>query len=161
MRATGGDSSTNVTAVAFADASQLNFHVPIIAWTKGSGTVNNGIDKQNISYNNASSVLWSHIFRIGKPFKVTRIYIPFAQAIAANMTLVAKIYTDDGAGTTYTLQTINNINYPGKLDAVLRSDSAGAPILGNHNFWLELKWTGSALCTVNLPIVIQGEVYDE
>lgn len=164
MRATGGNSSTSVTAVAFADASGMNFYTPIIGWTQagdGSAGVSHGLDKQGTSYSAAPSVFWSSLQRIGKPFKITRIRIPFAQAIAANMIVTAKIYTDDGAGTTYTLQTINNTNYSGKFDAILRSDSAGKPISGQHNFWLELRWTGSALCTVNLPIIIEGETYDD
>ena len=161
MRATGGDSSTSVTAVCFADASALGFYAPIIGWTKGSTGDNNGLDKQGVSYNNAPSLVWSSVMRIGKKFKITEVHIPFAQAIGANMIVIAKIYTDDGAGTTYTLKEINNTNYPGLFGVIPRSGSNGEVMTGQHNFWLELKWTGSALCVVNLPIIIVGETYDD
>ncbi len=161
MRATGGDSSTCVTAVAFADAVEMGFNVPIIGWSKGSGTDNNGLDKQGTTYSNPS-VFWSHLVRIGKKFKITKVKIPLAQAIAANMTIIPKIYTDDGAGTVFTLTTINNTNYPNsEKDIVLKASSTGKDITGEHNFWLELHWTGSVLCVVNLPIIIEGEVYDD
>jgi len=102
------------------------------------------------------------MFRIGERFKVTRIRIPFAQAVAANMTLIPKIYTDDGNGTTYTLQTVNSTNYSDSERFVtLRSDSAGADIEARQNFWLELRWSGSALLTVNLPIRIDFEIVNE
>lgn len=156
MRATGGDSSTNVTAVCFADAAAMGFYTPIIGWTKGSGTSNNGLDKQGTAYNNAPSVWWGALFRIGKFFKVTKIFIPTSQIIAANMTLIPKIYVDSGK-TVYTLPTINNTNYPGKTNIMQQPVNCA----GKNNFWLELRWSGSALLTVELPITIQGETYDE
>lgn len=164
MRATGGTSSTNVTSVCFADASSMNFYTPIIGWTQagdGSAGVSHGLDKQGTAYNNAPSVLWSSVIRLGVPFKITEIHIPLAQAVGANMIITPKIYTDDGAGTTYTLTAINNTNDSGKFNVVRRSGSAGEVITGQHNYWLELRSTGSALCTVNLPIVIRGETYED
>lgn len=157
MRATGGNASTSVTAAAFLDATEMGFYTPIIGWSQageGSTDASHGLDKQGTAYNNAPSVLWSALQRIGKPFKITKITINLAQDLAANMTLIPKIYFDDGK-TTKTLTTINNTNYSGS-QIVIRPDAAA----GFYNFWLELRWTGSALLTVNLPITIEGEVYD-
>lgn len=157
MRATGGDASTNVTAVSFADATENGFYVPIIGWTKGSGTSNNGLDKQGTTYSNAPSVFWSEMFRIGEKFKIKKIRIPFAQNIATNMTLIPKLYIDDGK-TTATLTTINSTNYPNSEGYVFFKPES---LSGNNNFWLELRWTGSAILTVNLPIIIEGETFDD
>lgn len=160
MRATGGTSSTNVTAVLLADNNEMGFDTPIIGWTQagdGSAGVSHGLDKQGTQYNNAPSVYWSQMFRIGQPFKITSIRIPLAQAVAANMTIVPKIYTDDGAGTTYTLTTIDNTNYPSKFNIKQKLENA----TGEHNFWLELKWTGSVLATVGLPITIEYELLND
>lgn len=165
MGATGAVASAGVTAVAFADATSLGFYVPIIGWTEageGSTGVSHGLDKQGTAYNNAPSVFWSQLYRIGVPFKIKKIRIPLVQAIAANMTLIPKVYTDNGVGTTFTLQTINNTNYPNSDRViVLRGDSSSAAITGKSNFWLELRWSGSALLTVSLPIVIEYEIYDD
>ena len=164
MRATGGTSSTNVTSVCFADASAMGFYTPIIGWTEagdGSAGVSHGLDKQGSTYNNAPSVIWFPIQRMGLPFKITEIHIPLAQAVAANMTIVPKIYTDDGAGTTYTLATINNTNDSGKFNIVRRSGSGGETITGQHDWWLELRHSGSALATIAFPIIIKGEVFDQ
>ena len=156
MRATGGTSSTSVTAVGFVDATQMGFYAPIIGWTQageGSTGVSHGLDKQGTAYNNAPSHIWTNTTRVGERFKVTKIRIPLAQAIGANMTIVPTLYFDDGT-TTQTLKTIDNTNYPGKKVIVLRPNAA----TGENNFWLGLKFTGSALCTVNLPITIDFDI---
>ena len=163
MRATGGNSSTSVTALLVADNTAFGYYVPIIAWSQageGSTGASYGLDKQGVAYNNAPSSWWSQMYRIGAHFKITEIRIPFSQAVTANMTLVPKIYTDDGVGQTYTLQTVNNDNYSGKRYAVFRSNNSGGEITGRNNFWMELKWSGSALLTVELPIIIQFETLD-
>lgn len=159
MRSTGGNSSTNVTAVAFVDATELGFYVPVIGWTQageGSTGVSHGLDKQLTAYNNAPSVWWSSVQRIGKRFKITKIRIPLAQTLTSNMTLIAKLYFDDGQ-TSKTLTTINSTNYPSKTHVVQNIEGA----TGENNFWLELKWSGSALLTVGLPISVEGETYDD
>lgn len=160
MRCSGADSSACVTAVLEADNTSMGFRVPIIGWTRvgdGSTGATHGLDKQGTTYNNANSIWWSQLYRVGQPFKINKIRINTVQALAANMTIVPKIYTDDGVGTTYTLTTINSTNYPSYLNVVQRPIN----LSGKHNFWLELKWTGSVLCTVNLPIEIEFELIDD
>jgi hypothetical protein len=160
MRATGGNSSTSVTSLCVADNTELGFMAPIIGWTQageGSTGVSHGIDVQKTQYNNAPSVFWSTPNRIGAFFKITSIRIPFAQKLAANMTLIPKIYTDSGNGTTYTLPTINNTNYGTQNYVFQKLEN----VTGRNDFWLELRWTGSALLTVSLPIIITYEVTSE
>lgn len=99
----------------------------------------------------------SQVYKIGQPFKITKIRIVLTQAIAANMIITPTIYTDDGGGTSYTLTTINNTNYSGKKNIVIKPDG----LTGEHNFWLELKWSGSELCVVGLPITIEYELLDD
>lgn len=164
MRATGGNASTNVTSVCIADNTEFSFNIPIIGWTQageGSTGASHGFDKQATQYNNAPSLWWSDIIQIGQPFKITKIRIPLVQAMAVNMTLTLKIYTDDGIGTTYTYTVMNNNNFPSKRNIVLRCDANGVSPVGDHSFWMELKWTGSSLLTVNLPISIDFEVIQD
>jgi hypothetical protein len=149
MRSTADGSTPLVTSLSFVQANDLSFAVPIIGWT---GTTH-GLDKQLTTYNNASQIFRSPMYRIGQPFTIKKIRLPLAQAMAANMTLTAKIYADENT-TTYTYPTINNTNYPSKKNIVLTTDSSNGPVRGEHSFFLELTWSGSALCTVGLPIEI-------
>lgn len=161
MRATGGNASTSVTAVCFADATSMSFSVPIIGWTQagdGSTGATHGLDKQGTAYNNAPSVWWSDLKRIGERFQIEQVTFPLAQAIAANMTLTPKLYFDDGQTThDFNGTVINNTSYSGKKRIKLSPKAA----FGETNFWLELKWTGSALCTVALPIIIKGRIFED
>jgi hypothetical protein len=159
MRATGGTSSTCVTAVAFIDSPDINFYAPIIGWTQagdGSTGAVHGLDKQDVRYDYAPSVFWSSVFRVGSRFKINKIHIPLAQAVATNMVITPTLYFDDGVASL-ALEQISTTKFSGLRDAVIRPSGA----TGYHNFWLELKWTGSALCTVNLPITIDFDVLDE
>ena len=159
MRATGGTSSTNVTSLSIADNNEMGFVVPVIGWTQageGSAGVSHGLDKQGTVYGTVATVWWSDLYRLGQPFKITKIRIPLAQAIATNMTIIPKIYTDEGT-KTYTLTTMNNTNYSGKKNIVIRPEN----LTGDHNFMLELRWTGTALCTVGLPIIVEYELLND
>lgn len=173
MRSTGGTSSTSVTAVAsFNEGSgtpiEFGFYKPIIGWSQagdGSTGVSHGIDQQQTTYGNTASVFWSEVFRIGQPFRITRVRIPLAQTLAANMTVTPKLYFDDGVASQ-ALTVINSTNYPNAPEsgfgrvANWKVEGAAPGIVnsGQNNFWLELRWTGSALCTVGLPIIIEGDI---
>ncbi len=173
MRSTGGTAAT-VTALSLLQRTvsgntDFNFYTPVIGWSAGlaSGTTN-GIDSVGTQYNNAPSVWWSQMFRVGQRFKITKIRLPLATPVGTNMTLIAKIYTDDGAGDTFTYQTINDTNYTkSEKNIVLRADASasggqgGVLPEGFHNFWLELRWSGSALCVVGLPIIIEYELQED
>lgn len=158
MRASGSTTSTTVTTVASADNYELGFNSPIIGWTQagdGSTGVSHALNVQGAVYNNANPIWWSQLFRIGEQFKITKITITTSTAIGANMTITPKIYLDDGSRSE-TLQTINSTNYNGLRRVVYKPT-----ISGFTNFWLELKWTGSALLTVDLPIKIEYELIDD
>ena len=159
MRATGGNSSTNVTALCLADNSDFSFNVPVIGWTQagdGSAGVSHGFDKQGQTYNGAPSVFWSDPYSIGQPFKITKIRIPLATQMESGVTITAKIYVDNGL-TTYTLTEFNNTNDNAQRNLIRRSDSSGVAPVGQHDFFVELKFTGSTLATIGMPIQIDWE----
>lgn len=163
MRSTGGNASTSVTSMMlFSNGSatplEFGFYSPTIGWTNGAS---NGIDQQQTAYNTAPSVWWSQVYKIGQPFKITRIRIPLTQVLAANMSIVPTIYYDDGIATD-TLTTIDNTNFPGKRVINLRvNNNANQVGKGQNNFWIGLKWTGSTLCNVALPIEIDFVTQNE
>lgn len=151
MRATGSATSTQVTALSIADNVEFGFYVPIIGWTSGAGSSTHGLDKQGTTYSNAPSVFWSQTYRMGAPFQIKRIRIPISQSMAANMAFTVKVYTDDGNGQTYTSPTINNTNFPNQERSIALRPNG---LTGQNNFWIELRFTGSALVTVSVPIII-------
>lgn len=162
VQGTTGSTSATATALSLAFNRQPGFNYPLVGWTSGyNDGEKNGVDYQSMTYNNSVPVWWSQTYRIGQPFKITKIRIPLAQAVATNMTVTPKIYVDDDTTTSYTLTAINNTNYPGEKNILFRSDANSKPITGKHNFWLELVWSGSALCTVGLPITIEYEFIDD
>lgn len=158
--------TTTVTALTMAGmqpfSTNLSVDLPLIGWT-GSTHGLSHTKALNTVYGTATSMWWSQLKKIGQPFKITKIRIPLAQAMAVNMSVTPTIYTDDGGGTTYTggsyngLAVLNNTNFSGKSGITLRPEN----LTGEHNFWLELRWTGTALCVVSLPIIIEGEYLND
>ncbi len=139
-------SSRFVTSLKYVLNSALAKLAPIVGWADGSG--NYGIDKLSTTY--GVSVWRSQTYRIGEEFEIYDIEIPLSQAIASNMTITPKIYVDNLTANT-ALRTINSTNYPNsdkKVNIMTR-------VIGKQDFVLELRWTGSALLTVGLPIKIK------
>jgi len=159
-RATG-PSTCGVTAICTANNDEFGFYGPIVGWA-GDGQF--GIDKQGTTYSNAPSVWWSQTYRIGEPFEIARVRIPMTATIPANVTITPKIYFDDGI-SSQTLPVINNTNYTssaatsfGRAANFKAAGDGTNTVRGQNNFWLELRWTGSALATVSLPILIEFNV---
>lgn len=155
MRATGGTSSTHVTSLSIVNNGanspiELGFQAPTIAWTKGTGTANNGVDQQGNQYNNAPSVIWSPLWRIGQHFTVDRIKIPLTKAVATDMELVASVYVDNGIESV-TAATINITNYT-KGERLIDEELA---LEGWNNVWVELRHQGTTICTPDLPITLE------
>lgn len=119
----------------------------------GVGLVGTGV------YSSSWPSIWhSAFFRIGQPFKITKIRIPLLSPLSTltDRSVIPKLYMDDES-TTYTLNTLNPTNYPNKKTVTIRPENA----TGENGFFLELKWTGSVLCVVSLPITIEYELIDD
>ena len=144
-------SGTGVMSVAIPENTDFTNTQYFLGWRSQSTF---GIDRNATTYGNARFL--SEVFRIGKPFIIDEIRIPLSQAVAANMTVSAKILSDQGSTST-TVGTINNTNYSGSdREAVIRSTA-----YGKHDFYLDLTWSGTALLTVGLPITIRGETIED
>lgn len=152
LKTVSAGATQNVTALKLVQQNGFIKPAPIVAWRDDS---NNGIDKLSTTY--GTSVWQSEVVPVGRPFRVMKLQLPLAQAMAANMTLTAKIVVDNGT-TTHTLRTINNTNFPNSEKNILLYDDG---IRGKHDFYLELTWSGSALCTVSLPISIELETEED
>ena len=158
MGCTSSTTASEITAVKVIEQDGFNFQIPIIGWTTSS---TRGIDRQTDDYGRISQIFRSQVYRIGRPFKITKIRVPLCQAVATNMTVVPKVYTDEQS-TNYTLTTINSINYPnGERQILFRSDSSSKPLVAKHSFFIEFTWSGTALLTLGLPIIIEYEILDD
>lgn len=134
---------------------------PLIGWSTGfSGGSNNGVDSSSNTITTNTGALWqSQIYKIGQPFKITKVRLNFPVAVSASSNLQAIIYCDDihGGGTSYTLGTVTNTNYPSKKKVAFMPTNA----VGEHEFMLQLKWTTTSTFPVSLPITIEYELIDD
>lgn len=136
-----------------------NLRTITAAWTTGGagGGGFSGVTEQTTvsgNYGQVVPIWWSQVYKIGQPFKVTKIRVPFAQALTANMTVALKLYMDEGVTTYSSGLSINGTAYPAQTNVVLRPQNAA----GQHNFWLEFVWTGVDNCAISLPITIEYEL---
>ena len=155
MRATTSNSNgVSVTSMIAPENTDFVNPTYLIGWRDGGGTSEFGIDRNATTY--GVSEFQSEVFRIGKEFEVTKIKIPLAQAVAANMTLAVKIVVDNESTTT-TVATINNTNFSGSERFVTLHPS----VFGKHDFLLQFSWSGSALISVGLPIEVEVETMDD
>jgi len=140
-----------VTAVKYVEQASGSLPRPIIGWRDAT---NVGVDKVSTTY--GVSVWRSQTYNVGRSFKIARIFIPLAAAVGANMTLIPTIFIDNLSGST-ALATINNTNYA----ASERNIQYYPAIYGRHDFLLELRWSGTALLPVEVPIEIEIELIGE
>ena len=102
----------------------------------------------------------SQLFTIEDPFAISKIVLSFATNINQNHIITPILYFDNG-GTTVTGTEINATNYPnGETGVTLTAGSFNYNVHGNNNFLLELRFTGTALNAVTLPITIELETED-
>lgn len=150
---TATSSNGLVTAIKNAQQSSSAFPKFLIGGTDGT---NFNIDKQGTTY---QTHYWrSSVFNVGARFRIKQVTMNLGQTVAANMTLVPKLYFDNES-SSQTGTTINSTNYSGQV-ITMRSDNFSGKVEGSINFYLELKFTGTALVTVVPPIVVELEVYD-
>lgn len=152
-RAVTSSSEGVVTAVKNLQQSSFSFPKFVVGWSDASG---GGLDRQSTTYGTA---VWrSQMINVGEKSVIKRIHIPLAAAVGSNMTITPKVFVDDfTSSSTLGLTVINNTNFPNSE----RSVTYYPDIASNHNFCLEIRWTGSALLPVLLPITIDFDVFQE
>lgn len=110
------------------------------------------------------SLYRSPVYQVGKEFDVMEIRFSVMPTLTTNMTITPVLYFDNERshiiGTT-----INSTNFSssapgaGRLITLTPKEFSDT-IHGYSNFFLELRYTGSALAVVLLPITIEIDVYD-
>lgn len=151
MRAsTPNSSGVAVTSVLVPENTDFVNPTYLIGWRDGGGDSQFGIDRNATTYGVAE--FQSEVFRIGKPFIINKIRIPLAQAVASNMTVAVKVIVDQESTTT-TVGTINSTNFTGSERFVEFTQA----VMGKHDFFIQLSWSGSSLISIGLPIEIEIE----
>lgn len=149
-----------VTAVSLTGGNLLydNF---TIGWDDNNFPADSGIGLAGGStYSSSYPSVWeSQFYRIGRPFKITKIRIPLAQPLAANMVVTPRIYRDgDNFASSFGLTEISTTNYSLSTKNIVQRPKN---LTGDYGFYLNLTWTGSALCVIGLPITIEYELIDD
>ena len=152
--ASASSSDGMVTALKYVEHASGSLPRPIIGWRDAS---NVGLDRFNPTVTTYGVSVWrSQVFNIGQSFKITRVFIPLAVAVAADMTLIPTLFVDDLSGST-ALDTINSTNYTTSQ----RNIQYFPTVSGRHDLLLQLRWSGTALIPVGLPIEIDIETIGE
>ena len=99
---------------------------------------------------------YSQIYKVGSPFKITRIRVPLPEKLEASVGISFSIYTDDG-NTSYSLTAINSTNW-GTNTSMLTFRPQNA--VGDNNFFLAFTWTDTEKKPIGLPITIEYELLD-
>lgn len=105
------------------------------------------------NYSLQSATWQSQIYSIGKPFKITKIRLPTLTPLSGDQAFTVSIRTDY-LSNIKSFNIINATNYPNETSIVIRPDGLRA----KTNFLLQIDWSGSDLCIVGLPIIIEGEI---
>lgn len=151
-----GQANTKIYSLAQVLHTQ-HFEVPkfVFGWYRSSTT--GGLDE----YSNTKSVAVyrSNFFHIGRRFQITKLSLRFAEDVLSNNTLIPKIFFDDiDVDATVTLDTINSSS---ATNAISFTYSPIDNAIGDHNFFIELRWSGSVTFPVQLPITIEGIFLDD
>lgn len=129
----------------------IGLDMPIVGY-------NINIDKPT-GYGNSQNQWFSQVYKVGQPFKITKIRIPLYDFLTSSMSVSVYIEkdVDSGGGAQKLVGTINSANYGTTTKSiVIRPEDQ----MCDHSFSLGLVWTGTALCTVALPITIEYELLD-
>ena len=146
LKTTSTGTTPYVTAVCYAQNSALPRLAPIVGWK--DGTTAGAIDKLSSTY--GVWVIRFGAFKIGEYFEIYQVDIPLGAAVAANMTVIPKIYVDSETANT-ALRTINATNFATSDKFV----SIMTRVIGKSDFVLELRGTGTVLLPIAFPIKIK------
>lgn len=146
--------SSLITAVVRAQQG-LSFPVFVAGGRGGASGTTYALEKKGTSYTYA---LWrSKVYSIGGPFEVRAIKFGLTAAVASNMTITPVISLDDDSSVVSST-VINSTNYANsELFIQLAPDNFGGNVKGEKNFYLEFRFSGSALVGIMLPIMIDIE----
>lgn len=124
------------------------------AQTPGVSGYAYGIDKISDNMNLTDPPIFqSRMYKIGQPFKITRVALNLNENVATSTAIKVEISTDNTT-TTKEIKTINYTSYPDENRIVLRPEN----LIGNNDFNLSLSFPETRRTSVLLPIIIEYEL---
>lgn len=156
----GGTTAAVVTAI-IKDESAVYAGFYSVAGTDYGGMVGRMSTEDRLPQRN----IWrSNMFRIGQPFKIKKINIPFAttlsnvSGVSTTKEITPVVWVDSGS-FKHTLTTINSTNFP---QAITTQSATIYPngLTGGSHFFLELYFENDEPMVVSLPITIEYELID-
>ena len=145
IRATALGNNPMVTAIAYVQNSAFPKLAPIVGWKHDSSQ---GIDKLSTTYGVA--LIRFGAFKIGERFEIYQIDIPLGAAITTNMFITPTILVD-----SETSSTVCRAIHPTNFIASDKKAQIFTRVIGETDFILELRWTGTVLLPVAFPIKIK------
>jgi hypothetical protein len=140
LHAVHGLSSTGASEITALKLRTTSFDPSIsIMWAGGSSGTD-GFTEDIGTYRNGPYPLWvSKFYRIGAPFKITK--IRFEGSGSSSSEITPTIHTDFGSftGASNGLPVITSANYPGTTNAVIVMRPVG--VTGEMYFALQFQWT--------------------
>lgn len=114
--------------------------------------------KKSTAY--AFNIWRSKPFLIQRPFDIKAIKFSLTEPIGANQVITPAIGFDNGS-TVVEGSIINSTNFDNDEKFIaLTPDMFGFDCHGNNDFYFELRFSGSALVGVTLPIIIDAFIED-
>lgn len=152
--AASATSSVGIVGAVVA-VQQASYSAPsLVVGYKHSTTY--GIAKKGTTY--GTSIFHTPSIQVGSRFIIRRIRLNLAKAIAANMTITPTVFLDNFSSSSTTgMRVINSTNYSKSEQFVEFMPN----INGKRNFVLELRFSGTALIPVELPIEIDIETLSD
>jgi len=149
--AKGTLSGTNYNATAVKFVEQANNSLPRAVF----GESDESSAYQLMKYGSGATLgsVWrSQVYNVGGEFTIKKLSLPLGAAVAANMSIVPKVYVDDGSSSV-TGTTVNSTNYAASQRLIVQYPE----IRGSCNFFLELTWGSTTALPVTLPVNIEIE----
>jgi len=149
-RATSAGTSGRCTALKAVQQGGLTQQL-ILGSGDGSGYQ---LDKYSTT-GTYDSIWRSKMITVGSKFTIEKIRLSLGTALAANQSLICKVYYDDSVAST-ALTTINTTNYTVGTRRILfnQTEFLDSSITPQSNFFIELTWAG----TVKLPVLFPIEI---
>lgn len=163
-----GSSYTAFKVIPVATGSTVQFQSYYAGWgtTLTPTTANNGIDfdATNADFSVYPSRWRSQIFKFASPFKITKVRAPLIcntgsvnQVMGKNAVVDLNYIIDNeqrvinvtGAISSTTVNQYNVLNH------------RPTEVTGGQNMFIEFAWTGTDYVGIGLPIMIEGEIFDD
>lgn len=153
------ESTPTTTAINYARQSSGINPTLIIASRAGTGGATQfNLDRLDLSATQNSTIQLGP-FNVGEPFKITKLRL-LLDELVSNGVVITPTFRFDDFSSTYVLDTINNTNFSGERNIVYKTPrlartQSGIQAQGEHNFILELAFTGTIHTSVLFPITIE------